>query len=229
MSQQSGTADHRSPRSDTRRSGSQPEVYCEHELPNLQIMADLPTSSAHSGMWVRGHRHVCWQIVGSLGWDTTGSVNVADFMLSQGEPGHFQIGEQFSRQVMFDRDAVTRFATMAGDFNPLHHDKQIAKASRFKCLIASSAHTSALMIGSLATFISSRAAAVGLGFSVKLRKAVRVGEKATIVWRVISIEPKRALSGDIITFEGEMLNSKDEVAVAATCANLIFGAARLSR
>ena len=154
---------------------------------------------------------------------------MADIMLSQGEPGHFQIGEQFSRQVMFDRDALTRFATMAGDFNPLHHDEKIAKASRFKCLIASSAHTSALMVGSLATFISSRAPAVGLGFSVKLRKAVRVGEKATIVWRVVSIEPNRALGGAIITFEGEMLNSKDEVAVVATCENLIFDAARRSR
>lgn len=150
-------------------------------------------------------------------------------MLSQSEPGRFQIGEQFSRQVMFDLEAVTQFATMAGDFNPLHHDEQIAKASRFNCLIASSAHTSALMIGSLATFISSRVAAVGLGFSVKLRKAVRVGEKATIVWRVVSIEPKRALGGDVITFAGELLNSKDEVAVVATCDNLIFGAARRSR
>jgi acyl dehydratase len=151
---------------------------------------------------------------------------MADKMLNQS--GRFQIGEQFTREVVFDRNAVTQFATMAGDFNPLHHDEQAATASPFKSLIASSAHTGALMLGSLATFISSRVSAVGLGFSMRLKKAMRVGEKARIVWTVVSIEPKRKLGGDVITFEGKLFNSQNQVAVTATCDNLIFNPARPS-
>ena len=143
-------------------------------------------------------------------------------MLNQS--GCFHLGEQFTRDVVFDQNAVTQFATMAG-----HHDEQVAAASPFKSLIASSAHTGALLLGSLATFISSRVSAVGLGFSMRLKKATRVGEKAGIVWTGVSIEPKRKLGGDVITFEGKVFNSQNQVAVTATCDNLIFNPARQRR
>lgn len=134
----------------------------------------------------------------------------------------FEIGERFVRQITFDKEAVVQFATMAGDFNPLHHDETFARATRFGGLIASGTHTSAVMMGALASFISQRSFAVGLGFSVTMRKAILAGEMATIVWTVASREHKDTLKGDFVTFEGTLCNQRGDVAINATCANLIY-------
>jgi acyl dehydratase len=137
-------------------------------------------------------------------------------------PSPFRVGEEISSEVLFDKDGIKQFATMAGDMNPLHHDEAVAKASRYGSLIASGTQTTSVMMGALASFISSRGTAVGLGFSVKMRKAVKAGERAKIVWKTVSIEYKASLGGDIVTFDGELLNSEGQVAVSATCGNLIL-------
>lgn len=134
----------------------------------------------------------------------------------------FRIDEEISRDVVFEKDAIKQFATLAGDMNPLHHDEAVAKASRFGSLIASGTQTSSVMMGALASFISSRGSAVGLGFSVKLRKAIKAGERAKVVWNTVSIEYKASLGGDIVTFDGELLNAEGQVAVSATSQNLIL-------
>lgn len=134
----------------------------------------------------------------------------------------FKIGEEISREVTFETDAIKHFATLVGDMNPLHHDEEFAKSSRYGGVIASGTHTSSAMMGVIASFISGRASAVGLVFSFKMKKAIRAGEKARIVWRIVSIEYKASLGGDIVTFEGEMLNADGQIAVSATCGNLIF-------
>jgi acyl dehydratase len=134
----------------------------------------------------------------------------------------FRIGEEISREFVFEKDSIRQFATLAGDMNPLHHDEAAAKASRFGGLIASGTQTSSVMMGAIASFISSRASAVGLGFSVRMRKPIKAGERTRIVWKIVSIEYKASLGGDIVTFDGELLNSEGQVAVSATCGNLIF-------
>jgi hypothetical protein len=78
------------------------------------------------------------------------------------------------------------------------------------------------MMGALASYISQQAFAVGLGFSVTMKKAIRADEKATIVWTVIASEHKESLKGDIVTFEGTLSNQQGEVALSANCANLIY-------
>jgi acyl dehydratase len=137
-------------------------------------------------------------------------------------PSPFRIGEEISRDVVFEKDSIKQFATLAGDMNPLHHDEAMANASRYGSLIASGTQTSSVMMGALASFISSRGSAVGLGFSVKMRKAVKAGERAKIVWKIVSIEYKASLGGDIVTFEGALLNSQGQVAVSASSHNLIL-------
>jgi acyl dehydratase len=134
----------------------------------------------------------------------------------------FRVGEEIACEAVFEKDSIKQFATLAGDMNPLHHDEKVAKASRYGGLIASGTQTSSVMMGALASFISSRASAVGLGFSVKMRKAVKAGERAKTVWKIVSIEYKASLGGDIVTFDGELVDSQGQVAVSATCANLIF-------
>lgn len=143
-------------------------------------------------------------------------------MQNCGRTSAFQVGEIFTRAVTFGKEAIVQFATLAGDFNPLHHDEAFAKATQFNGLIASGTQTCALMLGALATLISERTVAVGLGFSLKMKKAIHAGENATIVWEVVAIEPKPSLKGDIVTFAGKLLNQHGEPAITAECANLIF-------
>lgn len=134
----------------------------------------------------------------------------------------FTIGESFTKTFVFDSEGITAFATMAGDLNPLHHDREIAEASRFKGLIASGTQTSSVMLGALATYVSARASAVGLEFSVRLKKAVRAGETTTLEWTVTSIEAKPSLGGDIVVFEGTLYNQDGVAALSAVGSNLVF-------
>ncbi len=135
----------------------------------------------------------------------------------------FKIGDSFTKDVTFDRDGIIAFATLAGDLNPLHHDETLARASRFKSLIASGTQTSSVMVGALATYVSERASAVGLEFSVKLKKAVLADEQTTIAWEVTSIEWKPSLNGHIVIFEGTMRNSQGVVALTGRAVNAVFG------
>ncbi|MCK9917492.1 MaoC family dehydratase [Microbacteriaceae bacterium K1510] len=134
----------------------------------------------------------------------------------------FTIGESFTKTFVFDSEGITTFATMAGDMNPLHHDREIAEASRFKSLIASGTQTSSVMLGALATYVSARASAVGLEFSVRLKKAIRAGETTKLTWTISSIEEKTSLSGDIVVFEGTLYNQEGVAALSATALNLVF-------
>lgn len=131
------------------------------------------------------------------------------------------VGDTFSREVTIDAASIRQYAMLAGDHNPMHHDESVAKASRFGSLIASGTHTSALLMGVLATAISERVASLGLGFSVRLRRAVRAGEAVSIRWKIVSIEPSRSLKGDLVVAEGELVNQAGEVAVSATSQSII--------
>lgn len=142
--------------------------------------------------------------------------------LSQANAIPFEVGETFTRSIVFDAESIQAFATMAGDMNPLHHDIQAAQASRFKGLIASGTHTLGLMLGALATYISGRSSAVGLEFSVRLKKAIRAGETTKVIWTVTDIAPKPSLGGDIVTFSGELFNECGTIALSVTTTNLIF-------
>lgn len=134
----------------------------------------------------------------------------------------FAIGESFTKTFVFDSEGITAFAAMAGDMNPLHHDKTVAEASRFKSLIASGTQTSGVMLGALATYVSTRTSAVGLEFSVRLKKAVRAGEATTLEWTVTSIEEKPSLGGTIVVFEGVLYSQDGAAALSATASNLVF-------
>ena len=137
-------------------------------------------------------------------------------------PVPFAMGEEVRGAAHFDAVGIRQFATLAGDTNPLHHDETAAQRSRFGGLIASATQTTSVMLGRLAQFVCARANVVGLSYSVKLRRAVPAGATGEIIWRVVSIESKPSLGGDIVRFEGE-LRVSGQAAVTATCDNLVIG------
>jgi acyl dehydratase len=138
------------------------------------------------------------------------------------QPVPFVMGEEVRGTAHFDAAGIRQFASLAGDTNPLHHDETAARRSRFGGLIASATQTTSVMLGRLAQFVCARANVVGLGYAVKLLRAVPAGATGEILWRVVSIEPKLSLGGTIVRFEGE-LRVDGRPAVTATCDNLVLG------
>ncbi|AOI54137.1 MaoC family dehydratase [Burkholderia thailandensis] len=132
----------------------------------------------------------------------------------------YRIGETISKTITFDADSVRRFATLAGDMNPLHHDEALAESTRFGGLIVSGTHYSALMMGMVATFLSERRAALGLEFEFQFRKAVAAGETVTMAWRIVAIEPSPKLRGDVVRLDGTLCNAAGDVCVIAKSMSL---------
>jgi acyl dehydratase len=131
------------------------------------------------------------------------------------------VGEQFASLMYLDPEQVSRFAAMAGDENPLHHDEEHARTTRFGGLIASGTHVVATFMGVVATHYSRKGGALGLEFSFRLRKAARVGDTLQMRWRVVRVEPKAMFAGEIAFLEGEVLDGSGEVAVTGTATVLL--------
>jgi acyl dehydratase len=131
-------------------------------------------------------------------------------------PRFAQVGERFERTVRIDAEAIRAFAAASLDFNPLHHDEDAARRSRFGGLIASGPHTAALLMGITATHFAARCAPLGLDFRLQFRKAVRAGDTLRLAWTVTRVEAKESLDGELVHLEGSAHNDAGELALAAT-------------
>ena len=113
-----------------------------------------------------------------------------------------RIGETFGRRMTFDAKSIRDFATASGDFNPLHHDEDFARASAFGTLIASGTHVSALMMGLTATHFSQHCAPLGLEFTLRFVRAVRAGTTLDLRWTLTALTPKASLRGHLAKLTG---------------------------
>lgn len=135
----------------------------------------------------------------------------------------YQIGETFVKDMSFSKSETSAFSSFIGDYNPLHLDEDYARKSRFGGLIVAGAHTAGAMMAFTATFSTERTRNnVGLEVNFKFRRAVMAEEPLRCEWKVAAIEDKPSLKGHIITFEGSLLNSKGEAAVAGMTKTLVF-------
>ena len=137
----------------------------------------------------------------------------------------FSIGDVFSREIRFDRDSIRAFAALAGDDNPLHHDEEAAARSQFGTLIASGTQTSSLMMATVASYFARKGPALGLGFSFKLRRAVKADTVCLAIWSIDKIAWKESLGGYVIDLSGRLQNIETgEVALEAYAQTLFTGA-----
>lgn len=132
-----------------------------------------------------------------------------------------EIGESFSDEIRFSTKEISDFARRCGDLNPLHHDAEFARQTRFGGIIASGPQTAAQFMGITATYFSKKGAALGLDFHIQFKKAAYPDEILHSEWTVVSVEWKEKLSGEIVRLEGQMTNPKGEVVLAGTGAILI--------
>lgn len=133
------------------------------------------------------------------------------------------VGERFARRVTIDADSIRTFATLAGDFNPMHHDAAYAAASPFGTLIASGPQVVALMMGLDATYLTQHGDGLGLGFEFRFVKAVPAGAELSLEWTVTACTPKPSLRGHIVSVEGRAVDADGTVYVTARGDNLLRG------
>lgn len=113
-----------------------------------------------------------------------------------------EAGFSFEKPVRLSADDISEFAKLSGDHNPLHHNAQIARASRFKGIIASGTHSGSLFMGSVATDLAPGFLTLGLKFELEFRAPVRPDIELLIHWVIKTVEPKPSLAGYIVSVEG---------------------------
>ncbi|HWW92819.1 MAG TPA: MaoC family dehydratase [Vicinamibacteria bacterium] len=124
-------------------------------------------------------------------------------------------GERFSSDVTLTPTTVAEYARAAGDNNPVHHDPEFARSTRFGRLIASGTHTTALLLGLTAAHFSQRGAMVGLEFWVRFRRAVFADERIRLEWLVIRVTASPKLGGDVVELRGRIRGQDGTTAVGA--------------
>lgn len=114
-----------------------------------------------------------------------------------------RVGERWARQVRLSEDEIIAFATQTRDLNPMHVDREFAARSRFGRLIACGGHSTALLMGLVATHLSRRddgvpRAALGMQFQIRFRDVVFADEDLTIEWTVVSRHWKERLDAWVV-------------------------------
>lgn len=116
--------------------------------------------------------------------------------------GPIKIGEHIVEQRVLTVEEIDRFAALCGDMNPLHHDEDYARQTRFGGVVACGPQVTSLMMGMAATYFSHEGAMLGLEFTFCFRKAVKAGERITMDWEILSSVYKASLHGEIVCLQG---------------------------
>lgn len=129
-------------------------------------------------------------------------------------PETIQVGHRFDRQHCFDPAQVSAFAYAAGDTNPIHHDAQAAALSRFGKLIVSGTHTTALLLGLVASHLSTLGQVAGVKFSTALLRPVFADEAVWLEWVVTAVEA-HPRNGHFLDLAGSIKGAKRDCRVRA--------------
>ena len=127
-----------------------------------------------------------------------------------------QVGERFEQTVCWSEEDIRRFATLAGDTNPLHHDADYAAAHPLGGLIASGTQTVSAVMGAFASGLTRpdahpRRDALGMQFTFTLKAPLRAGETLHITWEVVSRTYKPRHRGWVVNARGRACNASGVV------------------
>ncbi|MEO5862997.1 MAG: MaoC family dehydratase [Burkholderiales bacterium] len=114
------------------------------------------------------------------------------------------VGEVFAKQITLTEKEIREFATLCGDQNPLHHDAAYAANTRFGRIIASGPHYSSLLVALVATHFSQSSPMLGLEFNLKFLRPVYAGVALIMAWKVVGVERKDSLGGDLVSIAGSV-------------------------
>src|SRR5215468_3929942 len=123
--------------------------------------------------------------------------------------------ERFAVEVTLTPAMVAAYAAAAGDTNPVHHAPTFAATTRYRRLIVSGTHTTALLLGLTASHYSQHGAMVGLEFWVRFRRPIYADETIRLEWLVVRVTPNEKLDGDVVDLRGRIRGENGETALGA--------------
>lgn len=131
-----------------------------------------------------------------------------------------RVGERIEHRARYGREDIARFASLTLDANPVHHDREAARAAGLPDVIASGQHTSALMSGLAASHFSRRDDGVAremlcLHFNFAYKAPIVADSEVVLEWTVAATEWNASLAGVIAQLEGRAVVGAGAPAVIA--------------
>lgn len=126
-----------------------------------------------------------------------------------------EVGTRFFKVEQLTFETVSSFAQASGDHNPIHHDPDFAKTTRFGRPIASGTQTGALLMGVTATHFSGYGAMLGLEFTFRFKRPVYADEMVEVEWLIVRVVDSERLNGHLVDLRGRLKNERGETAVGA--------------
>ncbi len=137
-------------------------------------------------------------------------------------PAGLNVGDRFCKHFTFSRDSIRRFAALAGDTNPLHHDEAAAGAAPLGTIIASGTQSMSMMLAVVPDYFRDRGLNLGLEASVRMLRPIRAGDGAHAEWEIVDIADVPKLKGWIVTTRGRLVRDDGVVALTATSRTLLY-------
>ncbi len=127
--------------------------------------------------------------------------------------GEFQIGTKDKSPAITITDAhIILFASLSGDYNPLHVDEEFAKKTPFKTRIAHGLLSVSVLSGYLGQLLSGTAIAF-LGAHYKFTAPVRIGDTIHAEAEVINKKDVAKYNGGVVTIKLQIKNQRGEICV----------------
>ena len=134
------------------------------------------------------------------------------------------VGAVAERQRTTRAEDIARFSEMSGDFNPLHYDEALARASVFGRLIVQGGVTTGLLNATVAEDLPGPGT-VFLGVEWKFVKAVGVGDTLTARVEVLTVRDDKP----ICTLQTTIRDQHGDICVSGTATTYTVPLAKDSR
>lgn len=122
-----------------------------------------------------------------------------------------KVGFSFEKTIQLTKEEISTFAKLSGDMNPLHHNEDRAKSSRFGSIIASGPQSSALFMGTIATYLAPGYLVMGMRIEGEFKAPIKPNLDLQIRWVAKTVIPKPKLSGYIVANEGGIYHKNQEL------------------
>lgn len=128
----------------------------------------------------------------------------------------FYVGQKASFSKTITEEDINQYATLSGDFNPVHLDHEYAKKSRFGQRIAHGLLTSSLLSGLLGNHLPGHGV-IYLEQTLRFTQPVFIGDTITAQAEVIRFNP----TNRIIHLKTECENQKHKVVLEGEATMLV--------